>query len=71
MIPNDSLHLGMGVGAFSVKRCVLMMLLRRVDLIEDAAVAEMLGLRLRPAAKVRDGQPVHFGKAGNILLGGG
>ena len=35
----------------------------RVDLVEDAAVAEMLRLHLGPAAEVGDGDEVELGEA--------
>ena len=40
--------------------------LRGVDLVEDAAVAEVLGLHLGPAAEVGDRDEVELGEAGDV-----
>ena len=43
----------------------------RVDLVEDAAVAEVLGLHLRPAAEVGDRDQVELREAGDVRRVGG
>src|SRR5690554_3695978 len=73
MMPKESPHPGIGVGALKVKDRAAMALLSVIDLVEDAAIAEMLGLHLRPAAEMLDGQAIDLGKAGDVFgrCGGG